>query len=275
MIIPETLVRAGCASFTQHSCTNLYFRKGYYTMNCINCKAELPDNSKFCPMCGQKQPDNSFKFCTNCGTKLAGSAKFCFSCGTPTAPAAGAAPAKPAAPAFNPNPATPMFNPNAAVNPFGSGLDFDDNSEELPEDFMLRPAELPEGYAGIMERSVSDTNYSMGGVSKAELEREAAEAAAKAAAERAAREPRPSDMVFASVSPVVQEEPVQAATAPEPEMMSSVSLAEIRAEEARKAAEAEAKRAARARDPRPSDLFFGIQPPEDPQSNNGGSGFFS
>lgn len=27
-------------------------------MNCVNCYQEIPDDSKFCPHCGAKQPDN-------------------------------------------------------------------------------------------------------------------------------------------------------------------------------------------------------------------------
>jgi len=75
------------------------------TVACTKCNAQIPQNSKFCPTCGQKQgpateacvkcnaqiPPNS-KFCPECGAKqaqacpkcnepVAGGMKFCASCG--------------------------------------------------------------------------------------------------------------------------------------------------------------------------------------------------
>ena len=46
---------------------------------CVKCGASIASNVKFCPECGEKQPQA--KFCPNCGTKLSDSAKFCPECG--------------------------------------------------------------------------------------------------------------------------------------------------------------------------------------------------
>jgi membrane protease subunit (stomatin/prohibitin family) len=48
-------------------------------VDCPNCKAKINANSKFCPECGQKMPEN--KFCTKCGTKLKPNHNFCPECG--------------------------------------------------------------------------------------------------------------------------------------------------------------------------------------------------
>ncbi len=64
-------------------------------MICNNCKAEMPAEAKFCPMCGAKneppapQP-SADKFCTGCGLALEAGAKFCTVCGTPADSAASA-----------------------------------------------------------------------------------------------------------------------------------------------------------------------------------------
>lgn len=48
-------------------------------VDCPNCKVKINANSKFCPECGQKMPEN--KFCTKCGTKLKPNHNFCPECG--------------------------------------------------------------------------------------------------------------------------------------------------------------------------------------------------
>ncbi|NLM77409.1 MAG: hypothetical protein GX173_04885, partial [Ruminococcaceae bacterium] len=58
-------------------------------MKCTQCQADIPDDSIFCPSCGQKahQPDHSafsgMKKCAACQAPLDPDAKFCESCGTP------------------------------------------------------------------------------------------------------------------------------------------------------------------------------------------------
>ena len=49
-------------------------------MICSNCKKEIPDNSLFCPYCGQKIISTTK--CPNCGTDVAGDFVFCPSCGS-------------------------------------------------------------------------------------------------------------------------------------------------------------------------------------------------
>ncbi len=46
---------------------------------CLNCKAALMSDTKFCPECGTPVP--SKKFCTECGAPLQAGAKFCPECG--------------------------------------------------------------------------------------------------------------------------------------------------------------------------------------------------
>lgn len=46
-------------------------------MNCTQCGASIPENSKFCPECGARQE----RKCAACGTALAPAAKFCPECG--------------------------------------------------------------------------------------------------------------------------------------------------------------------------------------------------
>ena len=46
---------------------------------CPSCKANLPQNAKFCPECGQKL--NAKKFCSQCGAEINTIAKFCPECG--------------------------------------------------------------------------------------------------------------------------------------------------------------------------------------------------
>ncbi len=54
-------------------------------MICSKCNAEIPDNSKFCPVCGNNnQQTVANKFCGNCGTALPAGAMFCSECGAST-----------------------------------------------------------------------------------------------------------------------------------------------------------------------------------------------
>lgn len=47
---------------------------------CPNCHSRA--NGKFCPECGTKKPEDTNKFCTNCGKEIKEGAKFCSDCGT-------------------------------------------------------------------------------------------------------------------------------------------------------------------------------------------------
>lgn len=47
---------------------------------CPNCHSKA--NGKFCPECGTKKPEDTKKFCTNCGKEIKEGAKFCSECGT-------------------------------------------------------------------------------------------------------------------------------------------------------------------------------------------------
>lgn len=47
---------------------------------CPNCHGKA--NGNFCPECGTKKPENTKKFCTNCGKELNKGSKFCPECGT-------------------------------------------------------------------------------------------------------------------------------------------------------------------------------------------------
>ena len=63
-------------------------------MNCENCGASIPDDSKFCPMCGKKQaPVSVKKFCPSCGTELQEGSRFCENCGARISDASGMPPA--------------------------------------------------------------------------------------------------------------------------------------------------------------------------------------
>ena len=53
-------------------------------MNCTTCNCEIPDGSKFCPICGQKIAQTAAaKICSGCGLQLEPNARFCSVCGTP------------------------------------------------------------------------------------------------------------------------------------------------------------------------------------------------
>ena len=56
-------------------------------MKCQYCGSEIPDNSSFCPNCGQKavSPENGpeKKFCDSCGAPLEPGRAFCPNCGKP------------------------------------------------------------------------------------------------------------------------------------------------------------------------------------------------
>ena len=49
--------------------------------SCPECKSPMPENAKFCPMCGHQQL--VFKQCEACGKNLTPNAKFCSRCGKP------------------------------------------------------------------------------------------------------------------------------------------------------------------------------------------------
>ena len=50
---------------------------------CANCSADIPDGSKFCPMCGATIPEKSTGavVCSKCGKALQDSMRFCPECG--------------------------------------------------------------------------------------------------------------------------------------------------------------------------------------------------
>lgn len=51
-------------------------------VSCTSCNELIPNNSKFCPLCGSKQIEKpKFKFCPNCGNKLTNVSLFCSECG--------------------------------------------------------------------------------------------------------------------------------------------------------------------------------------------------
>jgi membrane protease subunit (stomatin/prohibitin family) len=50
------------------------------TINCHNCGATIPADSKFCNNCGAKQEGKLF--CSQCGAELPPGSKFCNNCGT-------------------------------------------------------------------------------------------------------------------------------------------------------------------------------------------------
>lgn len=51
-------------------------------MKCIKCGGEIPDNAKFCPLCGQNN-SHTPSFCMYCGSPVAADTKFCENCGKP------------------------------------------------------------------------------------------------------------------------------------------------------------------------------------------------
>ena len=52
------------------------------TKKCVKCKEVMKSTAKFCPECGEKQPDEKkTKHCTNCGAEAKATAKFCPECG--------------------------------------------------------------------------------------------------------------------------------------------------------------------------------------------------
>ena len=50
------------------------------TVSCKHCQSSMPENSKFCPSCGQATADMSK--CISCGVALEKNSKFCSSCGS-------------------------------------------------------------------------------------------------------------------------------------------------------------------------------------------------
>lgn len=84
-------------------------------MKCPACSAEIGDNAKFCPECGEKIVRKTV--CPDCGTEAAPGAKFCAECGHKFA-ASAPAPTKPETPKKKPvaskkKPAAPKKNPAA------------------------------------------------------------------------------------------------------------------------------------------------------------------
>lgn len=67
-------------------------------MNCIKCGGAIPEEAKFCPLCGtlQNEPKKEL-FCRECGLMLEQGTMFCPVCGTPTGAAKSSAQAMPAA----------------------------------------------------------------------------------------------------------------------------------------------------------------------------------
>ncbi len=51
------------------------------TIACPDCQSAIPQNAKFCPLCGHQQL--VFSQCSQCGKNLTPSAKFCSRCGQP------------------------------------------------------------------------------------------------------------------------------------------------------------------------------------------------
>jgi membrane protease subunit (stomatin/prohibitin family) len=51
------------------------------TTACVACGAGIPQGSKFCPVCGEKQEAKSAGFCSQCGKPVDAGAKFCSNCG--------------------------------------------------------------------------------------------------------------------------------------------------------------------------------------------------
>ena len=53
-------------------------------MQCPNCRGQISDDAKFCPLCGKpvEIPKIVDRFCPNCGIKLVPNAAFCNGCGT-------------------------------------------------------------------------------------------------------------------------------------------------------------------------------------------------
>src|SRR5437867_12734536 len=74
-------------------------------MECLNCKADIPDGHQFCEKCGAAAPI----LCPNCGAPVRSGAKFCGKCGnklttgTSSAQAATQSPLESAPPAPTPS----------------------------------------------------------------------------------------------------------------------------------------------------------------------------
>ncbi|HHT14299.1 MAG: SPFH domain-containing protein [Christensenellales bacterium] len=51
------------------------------TAACVACRAAIPQGSKFCPVCGEKQEAKAAGFCASCGNPVEAGAKFCPNCG--------------------------------------------------------------------------------------------------------------------------------------------------------------------------------------------------
>lgn len=65
---------------------NCHKKRGGSPVKCNHCQSEIPENSPFCPECGQKvTPDQNR--CRKCQAPLSPGAQFCESCGEPVTPA--------------------------------------------------------------------------------------------------------------------------------------------------------------------------------------------
>lgn len=51
-------------------------------VQCSNCKARVPEDTKFCPSCGNSMLTADSNLCIKCGTSLSEGVKFCPECGT-------------------------------------------------------------------------------------------------------------------------------------------------------------------------------------------------
>jgi predicted amidophosphoribosyltransferase len=60
-------------------------------MECPSCHSEMPDDSRFCDVCGAALPGR----CPSCGATNRAGAMFCSSCGKTLTPDSPATPAKP------------------------------------------------------------------------------------------------------------------------------------------------------------------------------------
>src|SRR5438067_2067969 len=76
--------------------SSLKFRSG---MECLNCKADIPDGNQFCEECGTPVPI----LCSYCSAPVRSGAKFCGKCGNKVV--TGASTAQPATASLLPSPA--------------------------------------------------------------------------------------------------------------------------------------------------------------------------
>lgn len=121
-------------------------------MKCIHCANEIPDDSKFCPACGQKPQSQNEVFCPACGAKAAAGQRFCAKCGASLA-AGGAESVANQPPTMTPPPLPPQYTPAPPPLPNQSAA----ATPPLPPQYTTTPpqytpaaAALP--LAGVMIR---------------------------------------------------------------------------------------------------------------------------